>query len=87
MEADEPPGQCGSGSQEMDEDGGHQLRTFFGYSVCLNCFQYANEIKGKHRGLGSECSLAKSTAAQAERKRKAEKIMLGVSPRGGKPLG
>ena len=53
----------------------------------MRCFQYAEEIKGKRRGLGSERAPAKTTAVQQGRKRKADKITKGVNPRGEKPLG
>ena len=61
--------------------GGHDLRTFFGYRVCLKCYAHAKELKGKRRALGMLCAPAKLPSAQAERRRKAEKIMRGVDPR------
>ncbi len=78
------PPPSGSGALDVD-GGGHDLRAFFGYRVCLKCFQYAKEVKGKHRGLGLACAPALKPSAQAERRRKAEKIMRGVAPTG-RPL-
>ena len=80
-----PSTASGSGSAEA-HDGGHDLRTFFGYRVCLKCYAHAKELKGKRRALGMLCAPAKLPSAQAERRRKAEKIMRGVDPKTGVTL-
>ncbi|CAK0879997.1 unnamed protein product, partial [Prorocentrum cordatum] len=55
-----------SGSGSLDADGGgHDLRTYFGYRVCLRCFQHAKEVQGKHSGLGMACAPALKPSAQA----------------------